>query len=99
MISAVVGIQPSYARDLSAHAMLGKMDIKEHYPFIAGIIEGVAYHRYVAGNKDSVAMNCIYDWFYDGEKTIDVVYVALGKFPDHPPAAVIAALAKKECPE
>lgn len=99
VIAAATGISPAAARDISTNAVLGKMDAKDRYPFIAGIIEGIAYHRYAAFNKDSAGMNCIYDWFYDGQKTIDVIYVALGKFPDHPPAAVIAALAKKECPE
>ena len=85
--------------DLSANAMLGKMDVSDHYPFIAGIIEGIAYHRYITGNKDKAAMDCVYDWFYEDDKSVDTIYVALAKFPSHPPAAVIAALANRKCEE
>ncbi len=83
VISAVVGIAPSYARDLSANAMMGKMDADDHYPFIAGMIEGIAFHRYTIGNKDSAGMNCIYDWFYEDKDALDTIYAALGKFPDY----------------
>lgn len=98
-LSIILGATPSYAVDLSAHAMLGKMDPNDHYTFVAGMIEGIAYHRYAAFNKDSAGMNCIYDWFYDGQRTIDVIYAAFARFPDHPPAAVLAALAERECPQ
>ena len=69
----------------------------EHFPFVAGMIEGIAYHRYVSGNKDAAGMNCIYDWFYKNDKTIAAIYVALAEYPEHPPAAVVAALANKNC--
>lgn len=86
--------------DLSKHAMMSEMDSRERYAFVAGIVEGIAFHRYTAGDKDTAAMNCVYDWFYKGhndQKTIDVIYVALAEYPDYPPAAVIAALANRKC--
>ena len=72
----------------------------ERYTFIAGMVEGIAFHRYTVGDKDTAAMNCVYDWFYkghNGQKTIDVIYAALGEYPDYPPVAVIAALANRKC--
>lgn len=90
----------SQEADLSKHKMMSRMTPEERYSFIAGIVEGIAYHRYTAGDKDSAAMNCVYDWFYkgsDGERTIDVIYAAFGKYPDYPPAAVVAALANRKC--
>ena len=83
--------------DLARHPVLGSMASSEHFPFVAGIIEGIAYHRYVSGNKDAAGMNCIYDWFYKNDKTIAAIYVALAEYPEHPPAAVVAALANKNC--
>lgn len=77
--------------------MLGKMDPDERYPFIAGIIEGIAYHRYKAGGKDSQAMNCVYDWFYDDAKAVDQIYESFAEFPDYPPASVIDALVSRKC--
>jgi hypothetical protein len=83
--------------DLSNHAILGKMDIDDHYPFIAGMIEGIAYYRYKAGGKDSKAMNCVYDWFYEDKTALDQIYYSFGQFPDYPPASVIDALVSRKC--
>lgn len=86
--------------DLSKHSMMGKMKPEEWYPFVAGIVEGIAFHRYTIGNKDTAGMNCVYDWFYkghNGQRTIDVIYAAFGEYPDYPPAAVVAALANRKC--
>lgn len=92
---------PAHAErpDLSNHAMLGKMDADDHYPFIAGMIEGIAFHRYTVGGKDRDGMYCIYDWFYKTDGTLDLIYRAFARYPDHPPAAVIDSLAKRECAE
>lgn len=83
--------------DLSSHSMMSKMKPEEWYPFVAGIVEGVAFHRYTVGDKDTAGMNCIYDWFYKQDGTLDTIYSAFGKYPDYPPAAVVAALAKRKC--
>jgi len=83
--------------DPGKHSMMSKMKPEEWYPFVAGMVEGVAFHRFAAGNKDTAGMNCIYDWFYKDEGTLDNIYSTLGKYPDYPPAAVVAALAKRKC--
>jgi hypothetical protein len=92
---------PAFAAETEPGGMVGAMKAEERYPFVAGIIEGIAYHRYVLGEKDTAAMNCVYDWFYKGDgtgrKTIEIIYLALAEYPDHPPAAVIVALANKKC--
>jgi hypothetical protein len=85
----------------SVQERMENMQPGERYTFVAGIVEGIAFHRYTAGNKDADAMHCVYDWFYkghNGERTIDVIYAAFGEYPDYPPAAVVAALAKRKCP-
>ena len=97
LFAMVTGVNFATAQDISGNAMMGKMKPNERYPFIAGVIAGLAFARYVAGGKDSQGMYCIYDWFYKNEKTYDTIHAALVKFPDHPPASVISALAKKKC--
>ena len=101
LIGVALGVHPAWAErpDLSNHAMLGKMEIDDHYPFIAGIVEGIAYHRYKAGGKDSTTMNCVYDWFYDDKTAVDQIYFSFGEFPDYPPASVIDALVSRKCGE
>lgn len=100
----VVGIPLSHAEvpDLSTHSLMSRMTPEERYSFVAGIVEGIAFHRYTIGEKDKVGMECIYNWFYEGhngQRTIDVIYAAFGKYPDYPPAAVVAALANRKCAE
>ncbi|MGE0282747.1 MAG: hypothetical protein AB7P20_19340 [Rhizobiaceae bacterium] len=101
IIATVAGTPLAYAADadLSKHSMMGKMKPAEWYPFVAGIVEGVAFHRYTAAGKDAGVMNCVYDWFYKTDGTLDAIYSAFGKFPDFPPAAVVDALAKRKCGE
>lgn len=105
LICIVSGAPMSLAEEasLANDSMLGKMSAEQRLPFVAGIVEGLAFHRYASGGKDSAGMNCIYDWFYEGDgtgrRTLDVIYVALAEYPKHPPAAVIWALAKKKCGE
>jgi hypothetical protein len=79
------------------HSMLGKMPAEDWYPFVAGMIEGVAFHRYTAAGKDADLMNCIYDWFYKEDGALKAIYAALNEFPDYPPASVVNALAKRKC--
>lgn len=88
-----------FAEDVSPsrHSMLGKLPEKDWYPFVAGMIEGVAFHRYMAMGKDAALMNCIYDWFYKEDGALKSIYAALNQFPDYPPASVVNALAKKKC--
>jgi hypothetical protein len=88
---------PAEETDLSGHSMLGKLEPDHRYPFIAGIIDGLAYHRYVMGGKDKEAMDCVYEWFYHDKKAVPLIYASLGEFPDHPTAAVIAALINRKC--
>lgn len=102
LVCLVAGAPLSVAQepDLSAHRILSKMSHEERYPFVAGIVEGIAFHRYTVGNKDKAAMDCVYDWFYkghSGQRTIDVIYAAFGQYPDYPPAAIVEALARKKC--
>lgn len=86
----------------TARSLMENMQPGERYAFVAGIVEGIAFHRYTTGNKDAAAMDCVYKWFaegHNGHRTIDVIYAAFGQYPDYPPAAVVAALANRKCGE
>lgn len=81
-----------------------KMQPSDRYPYVAGVVEGLAYGRYTRDNehaegdqKTTAGMKCIYDWFYEKPHTLDVIYAAFGKFPSYPPGAIISSLVKQEC--
>ncbi|MEL7444255.1 MAG: hypothetical protein AAGK02_00385 [Pseudomonadota bacterium] len=86
------------ARDLSAGFVVQEMDPALRYPFISGIVEGIAYARFVAeGRSETPGMACIYQWFYEEEGTAATIYAAFERFPDYLPGAVIGALVERRC--
>lgn len=74
-----------------------KMEAKERYAFVAGIVEGLAMARYMSDGKKPEGMKCIYDWFYENPETIRTVYAAFEKYPDYPPGTVVDVLTRKTC--
>jgi hypothetical protein len=82
---------------LDAKAVMNKMGHEERGGYLAGIVEGLAYARYVVDGKQTNGMNCIYDWFYKDETSLPSIIDAFDKFPDHYPGAIMAALVKKKC--
>jgi hypothetical protein len=87
------------AEDFTAGFVMENMDRPERYTYVSGIIEGLAYARYVADGKQAgLGMRCIYEWFYDDSThRQETIYAAFERFPDHTPGAIVAALAEQEC--
>lgn len=81
----------------TAGVVMQKMDAKERYAFVAGIVEGLAMARYKSDGKKPEGMKCIYDWFYKNPDTIKTVYTAFEKYPEYPPGTVVDVLTRKSC--
>jgi hypothetical protein len=67
---------------------------------------GLAYARYRqdnaqrAGNvKQTTGMACIYDCFYKKSANWNRIVQAFGRFGEHRPGAVVAALVRMDCSE
>lgn len=90
---------------MTAGAVMTRMEAKERFSYVYGIVEGLAYARFrkdslASGNKDEAGMKCIYDWFFPTkESLISDVEAAFRKYPDHIPPVIVAAMVKKECGE
>jgi len=82
---------------MTAGVVMEKMPQSDRYPFVAGIIEGLAYARYMKDNKQVTGMGCIYDWFYKKQNRVQDVYQAFNRFKEHMPGAIVAAMVAKEC--
>lgn len=97
-------VEQSSATDFTAGAVMNRMKSEERLPYIAGVIEGLAYARYMRDGKKTQGMMCIYDWFYKGkdgkssDDNITLIYAAFGKYPDYPPGVIVETLAEKACP-
>ena len=97
----MTGISPASgdAADFTAGAVMTEMEQGDRLPFVAGIIEGLAYSRFMQDGRQTEGMGCIYDWFYGTEGRIMQIYQAFESLPDHLPGAVVAAMVKRDCGE
>jgi len=82
---------------MNAGVIMEKMPPNERLPFVAGIVEGLAYARYLRDDKQVKGINCIYAWFYDKKDRIQDIYQAFNRFKEHMPGAIVATMVAKEC--
>lgn len=85
------------ATDFTAGIVATKMAEGDRYPFMAGIVEGLAYARYVKDGNKTDGMKCIYDWFYETKSRPQEILETFKRFSDYTAGAVMAAMVKKEC--
>ncbi|MFN3226815.1 MAG: hypothetical protein ACE360_11270 [Hyphomicrobiales bacterium] len=83
---------------MTAGVIFERMPQEDRFPFAAGLVEGIAFGRYQLGGQDVAAMECIFDWFYEGEGKTTLVFEAFEQFPDYTAGAVVAALTNRACP-
>ncbi|MEO1197940.1 MAG: hypothetical protein AAFX39_01710 [Pseudomonadota bacterium] len=74
-----------------------EMAPEQQYPYLSGIVEGLAHARYVADERTPAGRSCIYEWFYDDQGTPQAILSAFARFPDYLPGAVIAAMIERRC--
>ena len=104
LILSGAAVREALATDFTADVVMEKMDANDRYPYISGIVEGLAYARFQHDNehlegdkKTTVGMKCIYDWFYEKQHALDLIYLAFGKYPTYTPGAIISNLIKQDC--
>lgn len=79
MLGASLVAPPTYAQtEFTAGVVLDKMDARERYVFIAGIVEGFAHARFEADGGDPAGRSCIYRWFYEDEAAPGSIEQAFG---------------------
>lgn len=94
----LAGSQQAQAEKVDAGFVLNNMDAKHRSGFIAGIIEGLAYARFLRDKPDEKGMRCVTGWFYkDTAKRWKTIKVVFAKHPDKPPTVLLHLLVKKEC--
>ncbi len=85
------------AQDLTAGVVLDKMSAQERGAYVAGVVEGIAYTRYLRDTSKAEDMACVYDWYWADPAIITVIDDAFARFREHTPGAVISALVQKKC--
>ena len=87
------------AQQLNAGFVLNKMSSKESGAYISGIIEGLAYSRYLRDKPSETGMQCIYDWYYGGNGQGKAIWPLLKRHEDKPVGVLLQVLIKKQCGE
>jgi len=85
------------AAEFTAGVVVTKMAEADRYPFMSGIIEGLAYARYKKDGDKTDGMKCIYDWFYDNKARPQEILDTFKRFTDYTAGAVMAAMVEKQC--
>ncbi len=98
LIMLIAGANISNASELNAGAVMNKMNADERFGYLSGVIEGLAYSRWLRDKPDSTGMSCIYNWYYKGgKKNTGRLDTWLNRHPDKPVGALMYVLIKKEC--
>lgn len=99
IIAAMVMNTTNYAVAQSADDVLNKMEPGETTSYLAGVVEGLAFARWLKDRPDQTGSKCIYDWYYetDTETRFNRVRAWLKRHPDKGVGALMYVLIKKEC--
>ena len=100
MAAMAVNASPLSAQEAMTAGSLGDhFTNREESAYLAGVIEGLGYARFLKDDKDETGMKCIKDWFYDGEGTQAKILDAFDLYPDYPVGPILWALSKQQCGE
>lgn len=92
--------QNASAEEMNAGVVLEKMTVSERVSHIAGVIEGLAYARWLKDKPDAAGSQCIYDWYYDGGEVVArKIHTWFEHHADKPVGALLYVLIKQECGE
>ena len=86
------------ARAQTAGDVLDKMPAEQQASYIAGVIEGLAYARFLRDRPDETGMQCIYDWYYgSGAEKWGQIEQWFRRHADKPVGALVHVLTEREC--
>jgi hypothetical protein len=88
------------ARQLDAGFILNEMEPKQQHSFVIGIVEGLAYSRFLKERPDETGMSCVQNWIYkDTAMRWKEINVFFRKHLTKPPTTLLHHMIKKECGE
>ncbi len=82
----------------TAGDLLNKMNADQQSSYVAGVIEGLAYSRFLQDKPDETGMQCIYSWYHNGKvEKWKQMQQWFAKHSDKPVGLLLHVLIKKEC--
>lgn len=82
----------------NAGDVLNQMEPREQASYIAGVIEGLAFSRFLNERPETAGMQCIYDWYYESETDRwGMIEQWLARHPERPAGAMLHVLIGRDC--
>lgn len=77
------------------------MTPKEQTRYVAGVVEGLAFARWIADGRDNAGMNCIWGWYFGEDQAALFAKQSafFDKHPDQQVSTLMYALIREECGE
>lgn len=87
-------------QNFDAGFVLNGMTSDQQVSYIAGVIEGLAFARWLKDDRAMEGMRCIYNWAYeDTSKKWDQIEAFFAKHPERKAGPLVYILIKAECGE
>ena len=88
----------AHTQDLDAGAVLNKMETKQQSAFVTGIIQGLAYARFLKDKPNEDGFRCVSGWL-NGESKGNwrKILTMFERHATKPPAVLLHVLIKKDC--
>lgn len=88
------------ATALTANEVMNNMKDGERFAYVSGIVDGLAYARWLRDQPDSTGTKCIYGWYYSGQEENRILVLDwFERHPDKHADQLMYVLIKKECGE
>jgi hypothetical protein len=89
------------AAALTAGEVLENLSPEERFHYVSGVVEGLAFARWLADDRDNTGMQCIWDWYLgsDQRERINAQNDWFDKHPDQQVSTLMYALIREECGE
>lgn len=88
------------AAALTADYVQNEMPSDQRSGYLSGMVDGLAYARWLSDRPNETGMQCIYSWFYDGgierQRQINEWFE---RHSDKPVDALLYVLMKRDCGE
>nr|WP_319390397.1 hypothetical protein [uncultured Cohaesibacter sp.] len=96
---AMVSANAANATDFNAGVVMKKMNAEQRKWYVSGVVDGLAYARFLQDKPSEVGMQCIYDWYFnDNEKLWNNTLIpTFERYSDKPVTAIIHVLSQKKC--
>lgn len=88
----------SPAHAINGDDVINKMTVDQRHSYLVGLIDGLAYSRFLRDRPNEDSSKCVYDWYYEGGKDVKLkIRNWFNRHPDKPATALMYVLVKKEC--